>query len=127
MVIFSSSCSKERATDLLAPIRTEIRQNGLLQADFPDLKLVIVGDGPFKPKLRKFIASRGLQERVQLTGFIDGDEKIEWLQKAAVHLQSSYKEGWGLSVIEANACGCPVVANDTPGLRDSVVDGETGA
>jgi glycosyltransferase involved in cell wall biosynthesis len=61
-----------------------------------------------------------------LTGFISEEEKIDLLQRAAVHLQSSYKEGWGLSVIEANACGCPVVANDTTGLRDSCRDNETG-
>ena len=60
------------------------------------------------------------------TGFIPKREKIAWFQRAAVHVQTSLKEGWGLSVIEANACGCPVVANDTTGLCDSVVAGETG-
>jgi len=97
-----------------------------LQADFPDLKLVIVGDGPFMPPLRKHISDHGLQDKVRLTGFISEPEKIELFQQAAVHLQSSYKEGWGLSVIEANACGCPVVANNATGLRDSVVDGQSG-
>jgi len=97
-----------------------------LQVDLPDLRLVIVGDGPFMPKLRQYISEHGLQDKVQLTGFIGEKEKIELFQQAAVHLQSSYKEGWGLSVIEANACGCPVVANNATGLRDSVVDGESG-
>jgi glycosyltransferase involved in cell wall biosynthesis len=97
-----------------------------LLPNFPELKLVIVGSGPFKEKLEEFIQSKGLQEKVTLTGFISEEEKIDLLQRAAVHLQSSYKEGWGLSVIEANACGCPVVANDTTGLRDSCRDNETG-
>lgn len=97
-----------------------------LQEEFPELRLVIVGDGPFRAKLEKYIAAQGLRERVHLTGFIPEAQKIRLLQEAAVHLQSSYKEGWGLSVIEANACGCPVVANDTTGLRDSVIDGQTG-
>ncbi|MBN2683924.1 MAG: glycosyltransferase family 4 protein [Pontiellaceae bacterium] len=97
-----------------------------LLSDFPDLKLVIVGDGPFKSRVEDYIARKGLQEQVRLTGFISEEEKINLLQRAAVHLQSSYKEGWGLSVIEANACGCPVVANNTTGLCDSVVDGESG-
>ncbi|MEA2069278.1 MAG: glycosyltransferase family 4 protein [Verrucomicrobiota bacterium] len=97
-----------------------------LQPDFPDLKLVIVGSGPFQEKLEGFIAERGMQDKVTLTGFISEEEKIDLLQRAAVHLHSSYKEGWGLSVIEANACGCPVVANDTTGLRDSCRDNETG-
>ena len=48
------------------------------------------------------------------------------LHRARVFLNPSPKEGWGLTVIEANACGLPVVASDRPGLRDSVRDGETG-
>lgn len=97
-----------------------------LKDEFPALELVVVGDGPFLSKLEKYIAARGLQDRVRLTGFIAGEEKIKLLRQASLHLQSSYKEGWGLSVIEANACGCPVVANDTTGLCDSVIDGESG-
>ena len=89
-----------------------IRQK--LLPKFPDLKLVIVGDGPYTAKLKKSIERLGLKDRVELTGFISGEEKIAYYQKAAVHLQSSYKEGWGLSVIEANACGCPVVSTDCP-------------
>ena len=97
-----------------------------LLPDFPELELIIVGDGPFKAKLQQSIESEGLAGKVRLTGFISEAEKIELFQHAAVHLQSSYKEGWGLSVIEANACGCPVVANNTTGLCDSVIDGESG-
>lgn len=97
-----------------------------LLPEFPDLKLVIVGEGPFRPQLEAFIAKKQMQDHVTLTGFISEEEKIDLLQRAAVHLQSSYKEGWGLSVIEANCCGCPVVANDTTGLRDSCRDHETG-
>jgi len=38
----------------------------------------------------------------------------------------SIREGWGINIIEANACGTPCIAYDVPGLRDSIVDGETG-
>ena len=96
----------------------------LLQDSFPELELVMVGDGPFRSKVEAYAAARGL--RVRFTGFIAKREKIAWFQRAAVHVQTSLKEGWGLSVIEANACGCVVVANDTTGLCDSVVDGESG-
>jgi glycosyltransferase involved in cell wall biosynthesis len=41
-------------------------------------------------------------------------------------VMTSSKEGWGLTVLEANACGTPVVASRVPGLRDAVRDGETG-
>lgn len=97
-----------------------------LMGEFPALTLVIVGDGPFRSEVENYIKAQGLQDKVHLTGFISEEEKIDRLQRATVHLQSSYKEGWGLSVIEANCCGCPVVANDTTGLRDSCRDNENG-
>lgn len=96
----------------------------LLADEFPELELVVVGEGPFREQVERYAVRRGL--RVRFTGFISREKKIEWFQRAAVHVQSSLKEGWGLSVIEANACGCVVVANDTTGLRDSVVDGVSG-
>jgi glycosyltransferase involved in cell wall biosynthesis len=55
-----------------------------------------------------------------------GDELVEFLNRAHLLVNPSPKEGWGLTVVEANACGLPVVASDRPGLRDSVRDGETG-
>ncbi len=97
-----------------------------LLPEFPGMELVIVGDGPYMPALKRHIEMHGLRDKVRLAGFVGEAEKIRLLQEASVHLQSSYKEGWGLSVIEANACGCPVVANNTTGLCDSVVDGKTG-
>ena len=51
---------------------------------------------------------------------------VEYLNRAHLLVNPSPKEGWGLTVVEANACGLPVVASDRPGLRDSVRDGETG-
>ncbi|MCK4495262.1 MAG: glycosyltransferase family 4 protein, partial [Candidatus Aminicenantes bacterium] len=48
------------------------------------------------------------------------------LQKSWVAVCPSLKEGWGLTNIEANACGTPVIASNVPGLRDSVIDGKTG-
>jgi len=63
---------------------------------------------------------------VRFTGFISEDEKIAALKTAAVVVNTSEKEGWGMTVIEGNACGAPSVSSDVPGLRDSVRDGETG-
>ena len=63
---------------------------------------------------------------MEFTGRVSETEKVRQLQRMWVCVNPSPKEGWGLTVIEANACGVPVVAADSPGLRDSVVDGETG-
>jgi glycosyltransferase involved in cell wall biosynthesis len=67
-----------------------------------------------------------IEDRVEFTGFVDQAEKVRRLQRAWVAVCPSLKEGWGLTNIEANACGMPVVASNVPGLKDSVVDGETG-
>ncbi len=63
------------------------------------------------------------EDRAQI---VDQAEKVGRLQRAWVAVCPSLKEGWGLTNIEANACGTPVVASNVPGLKDSVVDGDTG-
>jgi glycosyltransferase involved in cell wall biosynthesis len=63
---------------------------------------------------------------VEFTGFVPEPEKLRLLRGAWVHVLTSPKEGWGISVLEAAACGTTTVASDSPGLRDSVIDGETG-
>ena len=68
----------------------------------------------------------GLAERTRFTGFISDEERDALLVGSRVCVCPSEKEGWGLTVIEANCAGTPVVASDAPGLRDSVRHGETG-
>src|SRR5205823_79876 len=68
----------------------------------------------------------GVAERVRLGGFVDEEEKLRLLQTAHAVACASEKEGWGLTVLEAAACGTPAVVTDVPGLRDAVRDGETG-
>jgi len=53
-------------------------------------------------------------------------QKVDLYRSARVFVNPSEKEGWGLTVLEANACGTPVVASDSPGLRDSVRHEQTG-
>lgn len=86
----------------------------------------IAGEGDFRPTLERKIEAAGLQRSVHLLGYKDGLEKLAVLEKTRVLVYTSPKEGWGLSVIEANAMGIPAVASDSPGLRESVRDGETG-
>ncbi|HEX5870111.1 MAG TPA: glycosyltransferase family 4 protein [Longimicrobium sp.] len=92
----------------------------------PDARLLIAGTGDYRPELEKLVESLGLAERVQLLGFISEDEKLELLRRAWALVFASPKEGWGITNLEAAACATPVIASNSPGLRESVRDGETG-
>ncbi|WP_405859143.1 glycosyltransferase family 4 protein [Streptomyces sp. NBC_01515] len=84
-------------------------------------RLVIVGDGPERERLEQ-LAGPG----VEFTGHVSEARKHELLCAAWLLLHPSALEGWGLVVTEAAARETPAIAFDVPGLRDSVVDGETG-
>jgi glycosyltransferase involved in cell wall biosynthesis len=97
-----------------------------LVAEGIDLELVIVGDGEESAALQAKARALGIEGRAHFLGFIDEERKLEVLRRSWVHVLTSPKEGWGISNLEAAACGTPSVASDSPGLRESVVDGATG-
>lgn len=99
---------------------------GLLREAGKDCRLVVLGSGDYDPELRKLTSRMGLEESISFEGFVPQERKLHWLRRAWAAVFPSEKEGWGLTVVEANACGTPVIASDSEGLRDSVRDGETG-
>ncbi len=103
-----------------------IRAFERIRRSLPDARLVIVGDGPELPRLRRLAARVGPDDAVEFVGHLPTAELVDLLNRAHLFLNASPKEGWGLTVVEANACGVPVVGSDRPGLRDSIRDGETG-
>jgi glycosyltransferase involved in cell wall biosynthesis len=103
-----------------------IRALALIRARVPDCTLTIVGNGDGLPALRALARKLDLEDAVRFAGFIPLAEKVRLLQAAHVVVNPSIKEGWGLTNVEANACGTVCVAADSPGLRDSVHDGRTG-
>lgn len=100
----------------------------LLHKEIPFIELVIIGRGKSEhlAQLRKFCYEIGIEDRVFFPGFIKKSEKIKILKKAWLLVSSSMKEGWGLTVTEAAACGTPTVAYKIPGLVDSIKDRRTG-
>ncbi len=92
----------------------------------PQAQLQIIGRGDDLPLLEDLVRTSGLQESVTFRGWVSGDDKIEFLSKAHVVVNPSIKEGWGITNMEANACGTPVISADVPGLRDSVSNGVSG-
>ena len=93
---------------------------------FPNVSLQIIGDGPDEDRLRKMVGKLGIEGSVNFMGYRPREEIVDELYRTHLFLNPSPKEGWGLTVIEANECGVPVVASRRPGLQDSVRDGETG-
>ncbi len=107
-------------------IDVAIRAFAIIAAQLPAAKMQIMGRGPDEDRLRRLVTKLGLDEKVIFRGFLPWEELVRTLHRSHVFLNPSPKEGWGLTVVEANQCGVPVVASDRPGLKDSVVDGETG-
>jgi glycosyltransferase involved in cell wall biosynthesis len=93
---------------------------------FPDLEVLVIGRGVSREPLESLAKDLNIEDRTRFTGFVSDEERDRLLSGARVCVCPSEKEGWGLTIIEANALGVPVVATDADGLRDSVRDGETG-
>jgi glycosyltransferase involved in cell wall biosynthesis len=96
------------------------------QLDVTDARLAIAGAGDYRNHLEKLAAALGIENRVRFLGFISAEEKRDLLRSAWATVFASPKEGWGLTNLESQACGTPVIASDSPGLRESLVDRETG-
>ena len=97
-----------------------------LLGKWPELRVVVAGDGESREQLSSQVRKLGLQDVVDLPGRVSEEVKFELLATAWLTVAPSAAEGWGLTIMEANALGTPAVAYDVPGLRDSVRHGITG-
>lgn len=95
-------------------------------AAHPDLTVSVVGGGPQLEFLRGLAEGLGLGDRVTFHGQVSNERRGQLLAEAWLTVNPSAGEGWGLSVIEANACGVPAIAFRVPGLQDSIVHRRTG-
>ncbi|QQS39497.1 glycosyltransferase [Candidatus Woesebacteria bacterium] len=89
-------------------------------------KLTIAGFGESIESLKNLSHKYGLHGAVTFTGYVSEEEKHKLLAESWVSLQPSSFEGWGITIIEANQAGTPVIASKISGLIDSVQDNETG-
>ena len=92
----------------------------------PDLTLEIAGHGDDRQRLEGVAQALGLGGAVTFLGFVSEDDKRRLLRRAWAVVFPSPKEGWGITNVEAAACGTPALASDSPGLRESVRHGVTG-
>ncbi|MBP7459902.1 MAG: glycosyltransferase family 4 protein [Candidatus Delongbacteria bacterium] len=94
--------------------------------DFPELRLVIAGRGREESEVREMVQKHPAGDRVEFLGRIEEDQKRELLSQCRLMVMPSRFEGWGISALEASACGKPVLGTDIPGLRDAVLHQQTG-
>jgi glycosyltransferase involved in cell wall biosynthesis len=103
-----------------------IRDVVAVQKSLPDVRLEIVGEGYLRAELQDLIDSLGASQFITLRGFVTDDDVLESYQRAWLVASTSLREGWGMSLTEAAACGTPAVASDIAGHRDAVINHTTG-
>jgi len=91
-----------------------------------DVSLWLLGEGGEKKYLEKLVQDSGLTNRVKFLGFVPAEKLAEYYHQADVFSRPSYSEGLGNAFLEAMACGLPVVATSVGGIKDFLIDGQTG-
>ena len=119
-VLYLGRLKAYKRVDLLLRALARLQERGVRA------RLIVAGTGDQREPLLRLRARLGLVDHVELPGYVSEAEQLRLFRGAWVHALTSPKEGWGITNVEAAACATPTVASDSPGLRDSVIDGETG-
>lgn len=109
----------KRPLDVVASAALALRQD-------PRLLYLIVGDGPERTMMEQACRERGVADRFRFVGWVEHERVADYLRLADVVVMPSATEGQALVYLEAQASGAVLVASDIPGVREVVVDGETG-
>lgn len=116
----------------LKGIDTILRALSLIAGRFPDAKLIQVGAGSESASLANLAKSLGVADRVTWLGQQPNDRVLEAMQSASLYVQASRRdeagqtEAFGIALLEAQACGLPVIATNSGGMPEAMVDGVTG-
>ncbi len=102
-ILFVGRLIREKNVDILLEAVDHLRDK------LPDIKCHIIGDGPEREWLTEFAGERRLLDNIRFSGFMDYDEVIARIKSSKVFVLPSSREGFGMVVIEAFACGVPVV------------------
>lgn len=122
-LLFAGRLIKEKKVDLLLRSLPEVLRT------YPDIKCMVVGDGPERSRLEGLCIELELTATVEFAGFMEGyNELIGIMKSSEVFILPSEREGFGMVVVEANACGTPVVVVDYPmnAAKDLVHEGRNG-
>jgi glycosyltransferase involved in cell wall biosynthesis len=119
-LLYVGRLKRYKGIDLLLRAAAHLRDRG------SRVRLLVAGRGEHRGRLEKLRSRLDLGDSVEFLGYVAEDEKIRLFQRSWIHVLTSPKEGWGISILEAAACGTPTIASNSPGLRDAVQDGKTG-
>ncbi|WP_206205119.1 glycosyltransferase family 4 protein [Thermococcus sp. 9N3] len=122
-IIFAGRLIKEKNVALL------IKALSLLKMEIPDISAVIIGDGPEREKLEALTRQLDLTGNVEFKGFLPKHEDvIAHMKSSKVFVFPTVREGFGISALEANASGIPVVTTSHPmnAAKDLIIDGKNG-
>lgn len=118
LLVFAGELNAGKGQDLL------IRMVSRVKESLPDVRLILLGDGPLRAEYEQLIAKEGLGSFVNLMGFREDVEDLLAMSDLAV--SASHREGLPVNIIEALAVGLPIVATDCRGNRDLVEEGVNG-
>ncbi len=107
-------------------IEKAIEAFALVAKKMPEIKLIIVGDGPESEKLKALAERLGIKDKVIFTGFLKKGELVSALHAAEMFVTASKSENMPISVLEAMACGLPIIAVRALGIPEIVKNGVNG-
>lgn len=119
-ILYLGRIKRYKRLPLLIAMMPEVRSR------VADAELIIAGDGDALADVMNQVKKSEARDAITVIGKVTEEEKVRLLQRAWVTATPSMNEGWGMTVLEANACGTPTVAFRVAGLDEAIVEGQTG-
>jgi glycosyltransferase involved in cell wall biosynthesis len=119
-LVFPGGAKWSKGGDMLVSAIRRLREL------IPNVHLYVAGNVSPDSQLRELVKKKGVEGFVTFTGFLHGDSYISLLKSSDVFVLPSRREGFPLSILEAMACGKPIVATDSGGIREVMKDGING-
>lgn len=92
----------------------------------PDIRLLVIGDGPLYENIKEFLEKDGLKEKIILTGKVPFERIPKYMNRLRLLVMPSLSEGLPATLLEAMACGTPVLATPAGAIVDVITNGKTG-
>lgn len=119
-VLYLGRIKKYKRLDRLIAMMSAVRR------EIPSAELLIAGSGDAVEEVEELVERLEVGDFVHFLGYVPEEEKVDLYRRSWVLATPSMNEGWGITIIEANACGTPAVAFRVPGLDESIAHGESG-